>query len=198
MKSVNSLLISTDSRYNNSIDVDGKELIVNTEVTERDYHFVNRIATVVGTPIMDWGVDLRIGDFVVVHHNVFRRWYDIRGNERNSGSYIDEDLYAVSRDQVYAYNDGSGWKPTPGYCFVSPIADKNNTWDTSNEISLCGEMVVGPDELLGLTVGFTPNSEYEFNIDGDKFYRVYLNQITWTSKKNAKELLNQPKLHLSN
>ena len=130
---------------------------------------------------MDWGNNLRVGDSVVVHHNVFRRWYDIRGNERNSGNYIDEDLYAVNQQQVFAYNDGSGWKPMKHYCFVEPITDKNNTWDTSNELSLCGSMVVGPEELLGLTVGFTPNSEYEFEIDGKKLYRVYLNQITWTS-----------------
>ena len=140
------------------------------------------------------GNHLRIGDRVVVHHDVFRRWYDARGNERNSGNYIDEDLYGVGFEQVFAYNPGDGWKPMDGYCFVAPIADKNNTWDTSNELSLCGEMVVGPEELLGLTVGFTPNSDYEFNIDGKKLYRVYLNQITWTSKRNAKELLSQPKL----
>ena len=198
MKSIDKLLVTTSNRYNNSIDVDGKELIINTEVSERDYHFVNRIATVVGLPLTNWGNSLRIGDMVVVHHNVFRRWYDVRGEERNSGNYIDEDLYGIMQDQVFAYNNGNGWTPMPGYCFVEPITDKSNTWDTSNELSLCGSMVVGPDELKGLTVGFTPDSEYEFNIDGKKLYRVYLNEITWTSKKNAKELLNQPKLHLSN
>ena len=198
MKSINSLLVTTDNRYNNSIPVGAKELIINTEISERDHHFVNRVAAVVGLPLTSWANALSIGDLVIVHHNVFRRWYDVRGKERNSGNYIDEDLYGIQQDQVFAYNNGSGWKPMEGYCFVKPITDKNNTWDTSNELSLCGEMVVGPEELLGLTVGFTPNSEYEFNIDGDKFYRVYLNQITWTSKKNAKELLSQPKLLSSN
>ena len=53
MKSIDKLLVTTSNRYNNSIDVDGKELIINTEITERDHHFVNRIATVVGTPLMD-------------------------------------------------------------------------------------------------------------------------------------------------
>ena len=198
MKSIDKLIVTTNNRYNNSIPVGSKELIVNTEISERDYHFVNRVATIVGLPLNGWADALSIGDKVIVHHNIFRRWYDVHGVERNSGSYIDEDKYGIGQDQVYAYNNGSGWKPMKGYCFVAPVINKNNDWDTSNELSLCGDMVVGPDELKGLTVGFTPASEYEFNIDGQKLYRVYLNEITWTSKKNAKELLSQPKLHLSN
>ena len=51
MNSIYNLLISTKNRYNNSIDVDGNELIINTEITERDAEFVNRIGTVVGLPM---------------------------------------------------------------------------------------------------------------------------------------------------
>jgi len=49
---------------------------------------------------------------------------------------------------------------------------------------LSGELVYLNEylEQLGLSkgsiVGFTPNSEYEFNIDGQKLYRVLSNQIT--------------------
>jgi hypothetical protein len=31
---------------------------------------------------------------------------------------------------------------------------------------------------IGDVVGFTPDSEYEFNIEGQKLYRVLSNQIT--------------------
>ena len=37
MQSLFDYIISTENRYNNIIDVDGKELVVNTEITERDY-----------------------------------------------------------------------------------------------------------------------------------------------------------------
>ena len=46
MKSLFNYIISTESRYNNKKEVGNKELILNTEVTERDYMFVNRIGKV--------------------------------------------------------------------------------------------------------------------------------------------------------
>jgi hypothetical protein len=30
----------------------------------------------------------------------------------------------------------------------------------------------------GTKISFTPDSEYEFNIDGEKLYRIYDHQIT--------------------
>ena len=47
MKSLFNYIISTESRYNNKVNVDQKELILNTEISERDYMFVNRIGTIV-------------------------------------------------------------------------------------------------------------------------------------------------------
>jgi len=51
MKSLYNYIISTTNRYDNKVSIDNKELILNTEVTERDYMFVNRIGTVVNVPI---------------------------------------------------------------------------------------------------------------------------------------------------
>jgi len=50
MQSLFNYIISTKNRYNNKVNIGDKELIINTEVTERDYVFVNRIGTVVNTP----------------------------------------------------------------------------------------------------------------------------------------------------
>jgi len=72
MKSLFNYIISTESRYNNKVNVDQKELILNTEISERDYMFVNRIGTIVNEPA--YGVTLKTpkkGDTVIVHHNVF-------------------------------------------------------------------------------------------------------------------------------
>ena len=196
MNSIYNLIITTGNRYNNTIDVEGKDLIVNTEITEHDAQYVNRVGTVVGTPLAV-ATPLREGDEVIVHHNTFRRWYDIRGNERNGGGYIDEGLYSVDLNQVYAYRKpGSDWKSTPGYCFVSPIEGKENQWKTSNELTQVGYMEMGEDQLdlpAGSLVGFRPGCEYEFKIEGKIYYRIYLNDITWTSNKNVSELLSRPK-----
>jgi hypothetical protein len=47
MRSLYNYIISTKDRYNNKKSVGDKELILNTEITERDYHFVNRVGKVI-------------------------------------------------------------------------------------------------------------------------------------------------------
>ena len=182
MRSIYNYIISCNTRYNNSKQIDNKELILNTEITERDYHFVNRIGEILSTPLLI-KTPAKKGDKVILHHNVFRRWYDSHGQERNSASYIGEDKYVVSDDQIYAYKKNGKWECLPQYCFVKPLY-KNNKWALRTDENLSGELVYLNEELekLGLykgsIVGFTPNSEYEFNVDGQKLYRVLSNQIT--------------------
>ncbi len=177
MKPLFGFIISTDNRYNNTIDVEGKELIMNTEITERDFEFVNRVGTVEAVPRFNES-NIKPGDLVIVHHNVFRRWYDVRGNEKNGGSFLEEGKYICFPDQIFGYNDGS-WKATDGYCFVSPI-ESDDIWDVGLEKPHIGTLVYKGDDLdisIGSRVGFKKGSEYEFVIDGQKLYRVLSNNI---------------------
>ena len=182
MRAIHDFIIETDNRYNNTVDVDGSELVVNTEITERDAQFVNRIGTVVAVPTAR-EVAIQVGDKVVVHHNVFRRWYDMKGKEKNCGSFINENQYIVSEDQVFAYKRGDEWKACLRYCFVKPIKD-DSEWRETMYKHLQGELVFTDpylDELgikPGTIVGFTPDSEYEFTIDDQLLYRIYSTQIT--------------------
>ena len=182
MKSLYNYIISTTNRYDNKVSIDNKELILNTEVTERDYMFVNRIGTVVNVPI-NITTPIKPGDDVIIHHNVFRRWFDVRGVERNSGSYIDEDKYIVAPDQLFAYKQNGKWHCPNMYCFVEPL-ENEDIWSTESEQKLLGKLTYTNDylESLGLSygdiVGFTPDSEYEFNIDDKKLYRISSTDIT--------------------
>ena len=184
MKSLFNYIISTESRYNNKIKVDQKELILNTEINERDYMFVNRMGLVLSEPA--YGVTQKTpkkGDLVIVHHNVFRRWIDIRGEEKNSASFLKENEYFVAPDQIFAFKRNDKWHCPDEYCFVKPLMSKDK-WDVQREQKLKGELVYSNDELssLGLSigdvVGFTHDSEYEFEIDGEKLYRILSNQVT--------------------
>lgn len=182
MRSLYNYIISTENRYNNKTQVGDKELVLNTEITERDYQFVNRIGTVKSTPI-NLTTPIKDGDKVIVHHNVFRRWFDARGNERNSGSFINENNYSVYQDQVFAYKRNDKWKSMPGYCFVKPLPSEDK-WSLLSEHNLVGELTyINEDiESLGMSIGdiigFTPSSEYEFNIDDTKLYRILLTDVT--------------------
>lgn len=182
MRSLYNYIISTNSRYDNKVSVGSKELILNTEITERDYLFVNRVGTVINAPI-NIKTPIESGNEVIVHHNVFRRWYDVRGNERNSGNYIKEDTYTVSEEQIFAYKQNGEWHCPIQYCFVEPL-ENEDAWSTESEHKLVGKLTYTNDYLssLGLSygdvVGFTPNSEYEFNIEDKKLYRILSKDIT--------------------
>ena len=88
------------SRYNNSINVGDKSLIINTEIYNHQY--VNREAVIISTPIYNPN-NFQEGEKVIVHHNVFRRWHDVKGKEKNSRSFLKEDEYLISQDQVYMF-----------------------------------------------------------------------------------------------
>ena len=170
-------------RYNNSVDVDGKELLVNTEIYNHQY--VNRKAEILAVP-KGINCQLKVGDIVIVHHNVFRRWHNIRGEEKNSRGYFEEDKYFVKEDQIFAYKrpqkwsrfKDSKWRGLKGYCFVKPLKSIE-MFDESKERPLIGIVKYTDDSVnVGDLVGFTPYSEYEFIIDDERLYRVMSKEIT--------------------
>jgi len=182
MQSLFEYIISTENRYNNTVDVEGKELVVNTEVTERDYMFVNRIGKIVKLPLYN-NSELKENDEVIVHHNVFRRWIDVEGIQKNSSSFLNENEYLVSDDQIFAYKRNNKWRSLPNFCFVKPLYKKNK-WALKTDENLLGILTYSNDKLnqlgvsVGDVVGFTPDSEYEFNIEGEKLYRIFSHHIT--------------------
>ena len=162
-------------RYNNSKKVGDKDLILNTEIFNHQY--INRQATIISTPIIS-NTDIEVGDDVIVHHNVFRRWHNQHGQEKNSRSYFKEDTYIISQDQIFLYKTFWQWKTIPGFCWVKPIKNFNKL-DVNQEQPLMGIIEYADKGFnKGDLVGFTPNSEYEFVINGQKLYRVLSKFIT--------------------
>jgi hypothetical protein len=162
------------SRYNNVKKVNEKELILNTEVFNHQY--VNRLAKVIATPLL-FQSPINVGDEVIVHHNVFRRWHDVRGREKNSRSYWKEDKYLITGDQIYLYKK-ENWIATPGFTFIKPLKSKD-CFHNEDERPLIGVVkysdgTFNKEELVG--VG--PNSKYEFIVNGERLYRVMNKFIT--------------------
>jgi|TARA_R100000482_G_C5062209_1_gene117596 hypothetical protein len=184
MKSVYNFVVTpVGERYNNKKKVGDKELIINTEIFNHEY--VNRTAIVKACPIIN-ETCVEPGDEVIVHHNVFRRWHDVKGNERNSKAWFDEDNYIISQDQIFLRKIKTPWtrfkepiwKPLKGFCFVKPLKSKNS-WGDDIEDPTRGIIKYTDGSFLeGDVVGFTPFSKYEFIIEGEKLYRVYSKFIT--------------------
>ena len=167
------------SRYENSIDIDGKELIVNTKI--ESFKSVSNMAEVVSVPLA-YKTDIKVGDTVIIHHNVFRRFYDIKGKQKNSRSYFKEDLYFCSSDQIYLYKTDAEWKSFGDRCFIKPLKNIDHL-KLDKERKLIGILKYGNDSLKELKinpgdlVGYTPFGEFEFIIDGQRLYCMKSNDI---------------------
>ena len=157
------------SRYNNSKKVGDKELILNTEVFNHQY--VNNEAIVVSTPLYNPN-NLLEGDTILIHHNVFRRWHNMKGNEKNGRGFLNEGEYLVAQDQVYMYKRESDWFCLPGYTFVKPLRS-NNDLSIDAERPLIGVVKYSDGTFLPTQlVGFSPGDEFEFVVNGERLYRV--------------------------
>jgi len=168
-----------EKRYNNTKQIDGTELVLNTSV--EDHKFVSREAIVKATPLA-FETNIKPGDELIVHHNIFRRFYDVHGNEKNSKSYFKEDTYFCAIDQIFLHKQNKEWFATPGFCFVAPIKKEDEGLiSTDVEEPLKGIVKYTDNSEFVLkeqVVGFTPDSEYEFIIDGNRLYRVPLKSIS--------------------
>jgi len=176
MKSVYNFVVTPKGeRYNNKKQVDGGELILNTEIFNHQY--VNREAKVISVPIIG-DTDIQPGDMVILHHNVFRRWHNVKGVEKNSKSYFNESTYFINQDQIFLYKRNNEWKVPKGYCWVKPLKAKNPlNVDLEKPLQGIVKYSDGTVEVNDL-VGFRPSSQYEFIIDGERLYRVLSKFIT--------------------
>ena len=176
MESVYNFVVTPKGdRYNNTKEVDGGKLILNTEIFNHQY--VNREAIVVSIPMVGQ-TDIKPGDTVIVHHNVFRRWHDVKGREKNSRSYFNESTYFIAQNQIFLYKRDDEWKAPKGYCFVIPLK-ATDQFNIESEKPLQGIIKYsdGTVEVNDL-IGFRPGSEYEFVVNGERLYRVLSNFIT--------------------
>jgi len=176
-----------NERYDNKKYIDGQELLLNTEIS--DHRYISRVGIVTAIPKSE-KTEIQVNDEVILHHNVFRRWYDVRGIEKNSKSYYKEDEYFVTSDQIFLYKQNGKWQAPKGFCFVKPILS-NNILLNEKEVPLRGIIKYVDKELNDIEkedlVGFTPSSEYEFIVDGERLYRVPTNSISIKYERQGTE-----------
>jgi hypothetical protein len=180
MRSVFSFIVKPiGARYDNKVKVKDKELIINTSI--ENFKSVNNLAEVVSVPLA-YSTDIQIGDLVIIHHNVFRRFYDIRGEQKNSRAYFMNDMYFCDVDQIYLYKRQDKWKSFGDRCFVKPL--KNTSYlSIDKEQKLIGVLKYGNSSLEALKinegdlVGYTPYGEFEFIVDGQRLYCMKSNDI---------------------
>jgi len=178
------------NKYSNTVKVGDQELVVNTKI--EDFKFVNRLAEVLEIPLFV-NTDIKKGDIVVIHQNVFRTFYDMKGRKKESKSYFRDGLYFASIDQMYMYKRDGDWKTIGDRCFVQPIKNIDNL-KLEKEQELIGILMYGNNSLneLKITpgdiVGFKPTREWEFLIDGKRLYCMESNDIVIKYDKQGNEV----------
>ena len=165
--------------YNNEITIGDNKLILNNKI--ESFKSVNNLAVVIETP-KAYKTPVKKGDIIVVHHNVFRTFYDMKGRRKKSRSFFHDNLYFCQIDQVYLYKRNKDWKSFGDRCFIMPL--KNDNYLTSDkEKKLIGILKIGNSSLEALVinpgdlVGYTPNGEWEFIIDDQRLYCMKSNDI---------------------
>jgi len=166
-------------RYENEKKIGNKTLILNTKI--ESWKSVNNLAIVVETP-KAFKTNIKKGDIIVVHQNVFRVFYDMKGVKKNSRSFFKDGLYFCAIDQIYLYKNTGDWQSFGNRCFVMPLKNKDSL-KLDKEQKLIGILKYGNKSLEALkivpgdVVGFTPNSEWDFVIDEQRVYCMKSNDI---------------------
>jgi hypothetical protein len=190
MKSVFDFIVEPyGQRYNNEVKVGDKSLIINTQI--ETFKAVNNIAKVIEVPL-SYKTPVKKGDLIMIHHNVFRRWYNVRGEEKNSKSYFKDGLYFVQQDQVYLYKSKDKWKSFGDRCFVAPLKDSVEIHNVLEQ-NLIGVLKYGNSALEALEInegdliGYKPFGEYEFLVDGQRLYCMKSNDIIIKHERQGNE-----------
>jgi hypothetical protein len=152
--------------------------------SQEDHRFSQRIAEVVELPIKYDG-PIKVGDLLLVHHNVFKFYYDMKGRQKSGRSFFKDDLFFVDHMQFFMYHNGERWNAHDKYCFIKPVDKKESIiFKNVSEEPLVGTIRYINEQLeaFGLKEGdevsFKPDSEYEFTVNGEKLYRMFTDNIT--------------------
>ncbi len=195
MKSIYDFIIQPlGDKYSNTVKISGVDVVVNTKI--ENWKFVNRLATVIETPLA-FNSKIKKGDIVVIHQNVFRTFYDMKGQKKKSRSYFKDDLYFCAIDQIYLYKNSDGWNSFGDRCFIKPIKD-NDSLTLDKEQKLIGILKYGNSSLEALEinqgdlVGYTPNSEWEFLVENERLYCMKSNDIVIKYEYEGNEVEYNP------
>tara|TARA_B100000767_G_scaffold112109_1_gene107101 strand:- start:1356 stop:1739 length:384 start_codon:yes stop_codon:yes gene_type:complete len=121
----------------------------------------------------------------------------MKGEKKKSRSWFKDDLHFCAIDQIYLYNKGGDWKAFGNRCFISPIKDTESL-TLDKEKSLVGILKYDNSSLnaLGINsgdlVGYTPNGEWEFLVDGKRLYCMKSNDIVIKYEHQGNEVEYNP------
>ena len=180
MKSLFYFLIKPKGeQYNNQEEINGQNVVINTSLEHAKD--VNKNAIVIALP-KEYKGNVKVGDEVIIWHNIFRITYNNAGIPIQSNYFISTDLFYAPIDTVYLIiRDGKKIAANDSV-FVKPIIEEDE-FEGKKEVKHIGILkYINEDiEKLGLKEGdkicFRKNCEYEFFVKGERLYKMTTDRI---------------------
>jgi hypothetical protein len=186
MATINYLIVEIDEAYNNEVEIlEGESLVVNSTIENVTY--ISRRAKVLEAPDF---IILEKGDEVIVHHNIFRLRNDTKGHKIQSDFHLESNKYFVPLTEIFLYKRGQDWISLEPYVFVKPIKlrleetllvgikkDYKGMENRRGIIGFNNKDLIKQGVRVGDEVLFSKNSEYEFKIDGEVYYKMNTKDI---------------------
>ena len=171
----NNFIVFVDTEYINEKD----GIIINDTI--ESVNSINRIGTVIYSP----DKKIKAGYKILFHHNIVRMKNDIKKKQIKSQFWLEGNKYFVPKQEVFMYYDIK-WNAYGENCFIKPIKVENTKIIDERykgRLNHIGEIAYINEELLsyGLKQGdrviFSRYSEYEFDIDGNIYYKMRTKDI---------------------
>jgi co-chaperonin GroES (HSP10) len=187
MRPIRDILVRVPKAYIDAITCDSG-LVLHLDENIKQVKDTIRYGEVIAVP-SDCKYDIKVGETLYFHHNIVAVTVMDEG-DIDSSFLVDKEecIYRVPLDPNWPMAFGVlrdvKFKPLDGTCFVRPIIETATGFEIEDKLKpQYGVMVYSCKSLEdvgikeGTTVIFDKDSEYEFNIMGEKLYRMNDNWI---------------------
>lgn len=184
LQSINYVLLHSKKETNDEIKLGDGTVLIKDTTYEPEKHAIQKLEVL--APPVKWNMDIKKGDFVYVHHFVCMNESDYLWSKK-------EGIYWCPKDFVYARVRKGKVKMLGHWAFIKPIIEEGPrtksgiflTPDAEVEVFQQGTIRYINKELkeLGLKVGdrigFSKNSEYDMEVEGETLYRMRTKDILY-------------------
>jgi len=156
----------------------GKEMgdvVFETVTSIEDAKDVSKEGVVVAVP-MNYTGEIEVGDEVIIHHNIFRSYYNQHGKLTYARAHLYDDFFQAIPEEVFLYKKDGEWKANLNFCFITPVrVDEDSLLD--QDLEHTGNVFVSNEHPKDMKIGFTPDSEYEVWVDDKMYYKMSDNDV---------------------
>jgi len=195
MKTLNVFVVELDKLINDTINVGGKELFIDTRFEMGEFN--NRINEgVVVSPPIKYDTGVKKGDTLYFHHHVVMQGgQKLFGEDHNDKQYIcmyDDEHIMTNQAIAYKSKDTGKTKAVKGWVIMTPYYDEpEKRSEVIEEVHLekkklkkgrlafendqTKELGIAPGEIVGFREGIA----YIFKIDGEEYIRISAEMVDY-------------------